>query len=51
MLPIVMAKVTVRGASGNEEVIADQRGSLGKQDPLARCTDLTPSESKDVRLP
>ena len=37
---LVMAKVTVRGASGNDEVIEDQRGSTGKQDLLAWCIHL-----------
>ena len=36
LFPIVTAKVTVRGASGNDEVSLDQRGSIGKQGPLAR---------------
>jgi hypothetical protein len=40
LFPLVMAKVTVRGASGHDEVIEDQRGSIGKQDPLAWCVNL-----------
>jgi len=37
LFPLVMAKVTMRGASGNDEVIEDQRGSVRKQNLLARC--------------
>jgi hypothetical protein len=40
LFPLVMAKVTVRGASAHDEVIEHQRGSIGKQDPLARCVNL-----------
>jgi len=40
LFPLIMAKVTVRGASGNDEVIENQRGSTGKQDPLAWCVNL-----------
>ena len=29
LFPIVMAKVIVRGAGGNDEVSLDQRGSIG----------------------
>jgi len=40
LFPLVMAKVTVRGASGHDEVIEHQRGTIGKQDPLAWCVNL-----------
>ena len=40
LFPLVTAKVTVRGASGHDEVIEHQRGSIGKRDPLARCVNL-----------
>jgi len=40
LFPLVMAEVTVRGASGNNEVIEDQRGSVRKQNLLARCINL-----------
>jgi hypothetical protein len=32
-----MAKVSVRGASGNDEVIEAQRGSVREQNLMARC--------------
>jgi len=37
LFPLVMAKVSVRGASGNDEVIEAQRGSVREQNLMARC--------------